>query len=261
MATNGLLTTLRDGKVALGLGMMYPAAGIIEGMCRGWDFVWIDAQHGQFTPASALSAVQAAAATGVETLLRVPGHEHSTLATHADLAPSAIMVPMVNSAAEAEAVVAGLTLPPRGVRSYGGRRVIDLYGRRFHEDYELMIVVQIETPEGLDNVEAIAATEGVDCLFFGPDDMKLRMGLGIETAVADSPALQEAMRRTAAAARKAGVFCGFIAPDVAGLKAGLDMGYRMVVGGADVSFLRTQAAARLAEFRSALDARGAAPQG
>ena len=97
MSVNTLIEKLQAGKVVLGLGNMYPAAGIIECMCKGWDFVWIDAQHGAIDYRAALNACRAADGQGVDTLLRVPGHEPGLLGKFADLGPSAIMVPMVKN--------------------------------------------------------------------------------------------------------------------------------------------------------------------
>lgn len=87
MRVNRLMDRLRAGQMVAGLVNTYPASGIIEGMCSGWDFVWIDGQHGQISYEAALHAVQAARATGVDAILRVPGHEPGILGQYADLAP------------------------------------------------------------------------------------------------------------------------------------------------------------------------------
>jgi 4-hydroxy-2-oxoheptanedioate aldolase len=243
MRPNRLLEQLRSGATAVGLVNTYPASGIIEGMCPGWDFVWIDGQHGQISYDAALHAVQAAGAAGVETLLRVPGHEPGVLGQYADLAPSAVMVPMVNTPEQAEAVVAALRFPPLGERSYGGRRVVDLDGREFFRERELMLVAQIETPEGVANAEAIIRTPGVDALFFGADDMKCRMQLPMNTPLVDHPRLLEAMQQTARDAVDAGKCCGSVAPNPPTFRACREAGYRMLVVGGDIVFLRQGAAA------------------
>jgi len=249
---NRLLERLRRGEVCLGVANTYPAPGIIEIMGRGWDFVWIDGQHGQFSYHAALNAVRAAAGIGVDSLLRVPGHEHSTLCLYADMGPMAIMVPMVNTAAEAEDVVRGLRFPPRGVRSFGGRRVADLYGRGYATESELLIVAQIETAEAAANADAIAAVDGVDCLFFGPDDMKMSLGLPMETPITGDARLQRAMEQTARAAQAHGRALGCVCPNAESARLAMGLGYRLLAGGGDAPFLRTQAAARLGELRSAV---------
>jgi 4-hydroxy-2-oxoheptanedioate aldolase len=251
MRPNILFNRLRKGEVCLGLGLMYPAPGIIECMCGGWDFVWIDGQHGQISYDTALGCLHAAGAAGVETVVRVPGHEPGMLGKWADLAPCAVMVPMIDTVDQAGAVVEGLRFPPLGERSYGGRRVIDLDGRDFFRERELMVVAQVETLESVQNASAIINTEGVDALFFGPDDMKVRMGIPINTAITDHPQLREAMKATADAARKAGKIAGSVAATGPALQMAIELGYQLIVGGGDVAFIRTSAAARLDELKKA----------
>ena len=253
MRSNLLLEKIRAGQVVLGLGYMYPASGMIEGMCRNWDFVWIDGQHGQISYDSALHAVQAADAMGIESVLRVPGHEFGIVGPFADLAPSAIMVPMVNNAHQARNVVSHLRFPPLGIRSFGGRRVIDLDGRDYYRDRELMVIAQIETLEAVEHAESIINTEGIDMLFFGPDDMKVRMDIQVDTPYTDNKLLREAMAKVAAAARAAGKSCGNVAATAETLRMSVDMGYQLIIGGSDAGFLRTASARTLAELRKVID--------
>jgi 2-keto-3-deoxy-L-rhamnonate aldolase RhmA len=250
---NQLLETLEKGKAVLGLNNMYPAPGIIEGMCKGWDFVWIDGQHGQHTQDSLLQSVRAADFMGVSSLVRVPGQSPDFLGLVADMNPSGIIVPMVNSEAEAKAVSRALHFAPLGGRSYGGRRVIDLGGREYFQDPGLMVLAQIETLEATKAVEAIADTEGIDCLFFGPDDMKLQLGLPVSTAIDQSKELQEAMRKVSDAARKAGKYAACPATTDEALKTAYGLGYRILALGGDIGFLRTGAQAKLTGARAILE--------
>jgi len=252
MQSNVLFDRLRNGEVVLGLNNMYPAPGIIEGMCKGWDFVWIDGQHGEMSYDAILHAMHAAGATGIDTLIRVPGHENGILGPFADLSPSAIMVPMVDNAAQAQQIVQGLRFPPVGNRSYGGRRVIDLHGRDYFHEQEILVVAQVETLDAVKNAEEIINTDGVDCLFFGPDDMKVRMGLPINTAVNESPELQAAMKSTAEAAKAAGKFAGCVGATPESLQVAIDLGYQLMVGGGDIGFLRVAAADKLQALRKTL---------
>lgn len=253
MTENALAARLRSGKVALGMSNMYPAAGIIEGIARGWDFVWIDGQHGQFCYDTLLHAARACDVVGVPAVLRVPGHEHSALGRFADICPAGIIVPLVDTAEQARHIRDGLRFPPLGCRSYGGRRAADLGGREYYRDQELLVIAQTETLEGVTNARAIIETDGIDMLFFGPDDMKVRMGLPIHTSITESEQLQQAMRETAEAALGAGKHCACVAAEPAALSMARDMGYRMIVGGGDVIFLRTRAAEQLALLRAAAD--------
>ena len=250
MATNNFWEKMQAGEICLGLGIMYPAAGIIEGMCAGWDFVWIDGQHGQLSYDSCLAAVHAAGAAGLDTVLRVPGHEYGIIGPLHDLAPSALMIPMVNSAEDAKRVVEATQFHPLGKRSYGGRRVIDCHGREYVRERKTVIIAQIETLEAMERVEEIVQTEGVDMVFFGPDDAKVQMGLAMDTKVHEHETMRAAMAETAQAARRAGKFAGTVAGTADAVRVAVDQGYSCLVGGSDIGFLRTSAEAKLAELRA-----------
>jgi 4-hydroxy-2-oxoheptanedioate aldolase len=249
MRENILLQKLRADEVVLGLCNKYPSAGIVEGMCPGWDFLWIDGQHGEMDHRACMAAVRTAASVGVESLLRVPGHEAGVLGMYADMSPSGILVPMVNTPEDASRVVDRLRFPPLGNRSYGGRRVIDLDGRNFYRERELAVFAQIETVEALENVHSIAATEGIDVLFFGPDDMKCQMGIPVNTGVLENDRLRSALERTATAAREAGKPCAGVAPSETTLRAFIDMGYRCLCCGSDSGFLSAGSQERRALMR------------
>jgi 4-hydroxy-2-oxoheptanedioate aldolase len=256
MQANQLAQRLKRGEIALGLCNMYGAPGIIEGMCKGWDFVWIDGQHGQFSYQAILHSLRTAEAAGIETLLRAPGHEPGNLGLYADGNPSALMIPVVNRVEQAQAVIDALRFPPLGNRSYGGRRMIDLYGRDYPTDSELLVVIQIESAEGVENVEELSQVEGVDALFFGADDMRMALGLAMSTPVAENKGLREAMEKTARVARDHGKYAGCVAPNEASMRMAVEMGYQIIVGGGDIQFLRTGAASRLDELRGPANVAG-----
>ncbi len=243
---------MNSGQALLGLAHMYSSEGIIEGMGGGWDFVWIDMQHGQHDFHSTLNAIRASECTGLHSIVRVPGHSPETAQKVADMDPDGIMIPMVNDARDAERAVNALCFPPVGDRSYGGRRVIDRHGRDFYKDRGLVTIVQIETPEAVEQAEAIAATEGVDVLFFGSDDMKLRMGLDLAVSAEQNNDLAEAQRKVAAAAASAGKWSGIVSTSPESVNLHLQMGYQLVVGGGDIGFLRSGASRQLETLKNAI---------
>lgn len=257
MEGKDLFKRLRNGEVVLGFNNMYPASGIIEGLASGWDFVWIDGQHGQHSYQTILHAVQTADARGLFSIIRPPGHENGILGPLADLCPAGFMIPMVDTPEQAAQIAQSLRFPPKGKRSYGGRRVIDLGGRDYYHEQELFVMAQVETLEAVENAEKIISTDGIDALFFGPDDMKTRMGLPINTPITENDKLKEAMKKTADAAKKAGKFAGCVATNAEGIRMVTDLGYQVIAGGGDILFLRTKAAEQVAELRGALEGRSA----
>jgi len=246
---------LRSGQALLGFGVMYPAPGIIECVGRGWDWAWIDGQHGQLDWDAILQCVRAAEAIGLASVVRVPSCEYGVVGRALDTCPSAIMAPMVDTSEQASHFVEAGRFPPLGCRSYGGRRPIDLHGRGYYqgEDAEPLLIAQIETPEAVGNAKGIAKTRGVEVLFFGPDDLKIRLGLPIDTPIEESAELLDAMRSVAEAAADSGKSAGCVAATPRAMAAALSMGYRLIVGGSDVAFLRTAAGARLAELKEVIE--------
>lgn len=254
MSAPRLAQRLNDGDVLLGVAQVLPAPGILESLlCPGWDFVWIDGQHGQFGYQDLLNSVRTADLMGVETIVRAPGHDYGTLGLHADMGPAAIMVPMVNSVDTARAVVSSLRFPPLGSRSFGGLRPYSVFGKAYHQTHEPYILAQIETAEGLRNAHAIAAEPGIGMLFFGPADMRLSMGLPMDSPLDETPQLQDAMARIAEAAAAAGKLAGCICQTPDALKAARALDYRLISGGADALFIRQGTAERLATLRAALE--------
>jgi 4-hydroxy-2-oxoheptanedioate aldolase len=168
------------------------------------------------------------------------------------------MLPMVDEAEQARAIVRVTQFPPRGKRSFGARRATDRYGREY-KDIPIMVIAQIETMEGVKNAEQIIALDGIDMLFFGPDDMRVALGLPMSTPVNESAPLREAMQRTAAAARSASKWAGTVAVTPAAASMAIELGFQMIVGGADAMFLRMTAADKLAELRKAVPGLGARP--
>ena len=244
---------LADDELLLGLLVSYPAAGIVEEIGRGWDFVWIDGQHGQMDYRAILECVRAAQGIGLPVVVRVPSHDPGCIGSVLDMAPDAVLVPVVDTPEQARRVVEAARFPPLGRRSVGGKRPDSLYGREYYleESNRILLVVQIESCEGIENVQAIAATEGIDSLFFGPNDMKLQLGIPISTPLEESAKLLGAMEAMADAAKRTGKSAGCLAGTTESIRRAIAMGYRFIAGGSDIGFLRDGSRRRLAELGQA----------
>ncbi len=253
--TNALKEKFEKGEPALGFALMYPSPSSMECTAAGWDWVWVDAQHGQMDYATILYTIQIAELLGLSTIVRPSGNELNMFGPILDACATGLMVPMVNSVEQAREVVKAFYFPPLGERSYGGRRVIDVHGREYYQEANdnVLLVAQIETPEALQDAEQIAAVDGVDVIFFSPDDLKIRMDLPINSTPLTSDELGKAMQQVGQAARNAGKIAGCIGATAESLKMAVSEGYLLVVGGADAIFLRTASTAKIEELRAALD--------
>lgn len=144
----------------------------------GFDALMIDHEHGSGSLEMAIHQYRAArSVSDAPILMRVPWNDTVLIKRALDTGMDGIMVPSVSTSDEARAVVAACRYPPGGIRSAGvGAARAGTYGRHARAylenlDQDLMIICQIETKEGVDNIESIAAVDGVDMLFIGPNDL------------------------------------------------------------------------------------------
>ena len=246
---------LEKGPAQLGVLVMYPAPGAVERIGPDWDWMWIDGQHGELGYADILAMVRACDLVQKPAFVRVPWLDAGQIGLALDTGACGVIVPCVGTVADARACVAAAKFPPLGGRSYGARRPIDLGGRLYSDraNAETLLVAQIETPEGVENADAIAAVPGVDALFVGPDDLRLRRGLPmnaphtVESVRADLEAVIGACKRHG----KVGVMVG-MDPEI--LKFSLALGYRMMVCGGDVPFLASGSKQAAAAARAIVQA-------
>lgn len=245
---NNLYENLKKGKIQIGLAYTFCAPGIIECMGKESDFVWIDGQHGQFTYEGILNMVRAADCIGVDSVVRVPGHDSGWLSLYADTGASAIMVPIVNNKEEAVHIAEQLNFAPYGKRSFGGQRLVTKYGIDYNTKRKLMVIAQIETVEGIKNAHEIIAVEGIDMLFFGPADVKNEMGLKMSVGIFENKSLLEYVKITAKAAKAAGKLCGTVSTNIDEAKLLTEIGYTFFSCGVDSMFLKQGANKYINEF-------------
>lgn len=218
---------------------MYPAPGILERVGPDWDWIWLDGQHGQLGGyTEMLAMVRACHLIGRPAFVRVPSQEAGAIGLVLDMNVAGVIVPLVDSVAEARAVVRAAKFPPEGNRSYGGRRPIDFLGRSYHAtaNRDQKLICQIESDAALDAAGEIAALDGVDGLFLGPDDLMLRRGLSME-APRDREEMKECLGRVVAACDRHGkaAFTVAVGDEMVALCA--ELGVRYMVCGGDVGFL------------------------
>ncbi len=179
------------------LAEMVAARGIAEA-------VTLDLQHGLFDRDTAVHAIRAIAAHGAAPLVRLPGIDAALAGYVLDAGAAGVIAPQVESVAEAEALVAACHYPPAGRRSHGPTRVALRPGSdAFAAAEQALVFAMIETREGLQQCEAMAATDGLDGLFVGPGDLGLSLGFGTGQD-RQEPELQDAIARVLAACRTAG---------------------------------------------------------
>jgi 2-keto-3-deoxy-L-rhamnonate aldolase RhmA len=185
----------------------------------GCEFVLLDMEHSGFSFETVKSVVRYCEAARLPAIVRVPSKAYNHLARAADVGAEAVMVPMVDTAAEARELVSFLKYTPQGRRGMALGIAHDAYRptaaahERLRESNErICLFAQIETASGLDEVEAIAAVEGVDCLWIGHNDLSASLGIPGEFT---NPTFLAGVERVAAACRTHGKALGRLVPDVA----------------------------------------------
>jgi len=259
MTPSKVLGKLRAGKIVncfkLNIGETEPIE--IAGMA-GYDCVWLDQEHVPTGWDVLDKQVLAAKAFGVDSLVRVARGPYNNYIRPLELDASGIMVPHVTSEADARDVVRMTRFHPVGRRPIdGGNRdgaycEIDLVEYTRQANAERFVIVQIEDPEPMDELDGICSVEGIDMIFFGPGDFSHGSGF---LGQWDHPKIADALRRIADAARAHGKFLGAAGP-LDNIPNLIQLGYQFFPVGADVLALCQYCHDHIAKFHELVDQAG-----
>ncbi|WVW84383.1 hypothetical protein I302_106417 [Kwoniella bestiolae CBS 10118] len=181
----------------------------------GWDYVIVDCEHGNHDDGDMHDCVNAIAAEGVSPIVRIRAQDSGLIKRALDTGAHGLMVPMVNTPEQAAQIVSWSKFPPMGVRGQGSSFCAMASGITTTEyvkvaNSTILTLVQIETPEAIANVDAIAAVPGVDGLFVGPNDLALSL-LGYVPAKWTEPEFVAALEAVKEAGRKHNKHIGILA--------------------------------------------------
>lgn len=204
----------------------------------GFDWLMIDTEHAQVNPETLAAMAAILGADGPCPLVRVGNIDLYLVKQALDSGAQGILAPLVNTRAQAAAVVSYAKYPPDGVRG-AAATAPSRYGRELaaylrSANDQTMVGVQIETREALENLEAIATVPGVDLLFVGPQDLTLSLGLLDDRT---NPKVREAMRRVVAVCEEHDKVPGTLVANLGEKKAAVEMGFRFISLASDVRFL------------------------
>lgn len=217
---------------------------------QGYDAVTVDLQHGMIDFASALTMLQALSATPAVPLVRVQDNNPAQIMRMLDAGAYGIICPMISTAEQAAHFVAACRYPPYGVRSFGPARGLLYGGADYpqHANQAILTLAMIETREGLANLDAILATDGLDGVFIGPNDLSLTL-TGSASAESQHPDMLAAVERVVSRCREqqklAGIFC--TSGDAARLR--IEQGFQFVTPANDVMQLGRAARDAIAQAR------------
>lgn len=214
MQSNATKAKLKAGEVVFGCFFRYPTSTLVEVMgYQPWDFIVLDGEHGTLQPEDVENMVRAAELRRLTSLVRVTTNQPYIILRYMDTGAQGAHIPWVNTAEEAERAVQSIKYYPRGIRGLAGVRAAD-YGQTgsFVEyteaaNRETLVVVQVETRQAVENIEQIAAVDGIDVIFIGPTDLSHSYGVPGQP---QHPDVQAAMNRIASVVTQSNAALGMM---------------------------------------------------
>jgi 4-hydroxy-2-oxoheptanedioate aldolase len=251
-----LARRLRAGETVFSgwCGLPYPITAELVAR-EGFQAVTLDAQHGLWDTAGLVTGVAHVRLGGAAPVVRIPVGAFAAVSRALDFGAEGVIAPMINTVSDARAYVSFAKFPPIGERSWGPHRTTTLAGMADQKVYlsqanELTVTfAMIETRTALDNVEAIAATPGIDALFLGPADLSIALSEGADVNPM-APEVDREIDRIGAAAAKAGKIMGAYCHNAERAVALARRGVRFLAVGSDMAFLRAGAAAVIGALKT-----------
>jgi 4-hydroxy-2-oxoheptanedioate aldolase len=243
MTETNFRAALRSGATMLGAFVMTDGVFNAESMAHaGFDYVCVDRQHGLMSSAQTLQMLQAISGTPAIPIVRTADANPSSIERALDAGAQGVIVPMVETAEQAEQIVASCRYAPTGRRSYGPTRAGLFLGNDVATASEVACFVMIETDKGLENVEQICAVPGLDGVYVGPSDLALTLGSPLAPK---SPAVYEAIDTIRRACEAAGITPGIHGGSGTNSAKFLADGFRLVTVTQDYSLIALQSRAEL----------------
>ncbi len=243
----------KAGKAVVNGWLAIPNAFSAEMYSKaGWDSVTVDMQHGVQDYLSCVSCFQGIQLSPATPMVRVPWNEPGIVGKVLDGGAMGVICPMVNTKAEAEALVSYCLYPPKGKRSNGPIRAA-MYGEASNyqatANDEILVIPMIETQEAVDNIEAILDVPGVSGIYVGPSDLGLSMGM-IPILDREEPKILAIYEKLIAETKKRGQFAGLHNGSGAYAAKMINMGFRLVTITNDSSLMAKAAKEQIGVVRS-----------
>lgn len=243
----GILEAFKSNHLVIGGHVFLTDPSISEAMASfGYDFIWIDAEHGPFDKERLLAHIVAANCAGAAAIVRVVWNDPAIIKPVLEMGVDGIIVPMVCTKEEAERAIAACKYPPEGTRGFGPRRanrygMIPLPEYLEHADESILKIVQIEHVDAVRNLRDILSVEGLTAVIIGPNDLSGSIGRLGELKHPEVVALYDEIVAVCKAEK---VPCGVsIGPsDREYIAQWLDRGVDFISCGDDISFLAAGAA-------------------
>jgi 4-hydroxy-2-oxoheptanedioate aldolase len=248
---NKLKSIWARGEAVVNGWLSIPSSFSAEVMAnQGFDSLTVDMQHGVIDYQVAVTMLQGISTTGAMPMARVPWNDPARLMKILDAGAYGVICPMVNTRAEAEALVRACKYPPRGYRSWGPVRASIYAGADYgdHANEDIVVMPMIETAEAMKNLDDILSVPGVDGVYVGPSDLSLALGLKPRLDQTDAPVV-EAQQKIAEACKRHGVVAGIHNSTATYALKMIAQGYQFVTLASDSRHMAMKAAEEVAVVR------------
>ena len=251
---NRFKQALRAGRPQIGLWVGLADAYVAELLANaGFDWLLLDAEHAPNDVRSVLAQLQAVAPYPVHPVVRPVQGEVALIKQYLDVGAQTLLIPMIDDAEQAARMVAAMRYPPRGIRGVGSALARSSRWNQVEQylhqaDEEMCLLLQVESVGALEQLDRIAAVEGVDGVFFGPADLSASMGL---LGKPGDPRVQQAIADGIATVKRAGKAAGILTADRQLARDYLAMGALFVAVGVDTTLLVKAAKELAALFKGA----------
>jgi 4-hydroxy-2-oxoheptanedioate aldolase len=253
MKTNYVRAKLKKGEPSVGTWLTLPDPVAAQIMARtGFDWLTVELEHTPVTFETAAQSFAIIAATGAVPLARIPWNTGENIKRVLDTGAWGVVVPMVNSRAEAEAAVAAARYAPQGIRSIGGQ----LHALNFDTDpatyyaqanEQILVVLMAEHVQAVENIDEILSVPGIDAVFIGPNDLHNSMGKP-PCFDSDDQEFVQAVEHILKAAGRHGVAPGIHVLDGAAAKRRLDEGFQFIAVASEAGMMAARACETLASL-------------
>lgn len=257
MRENLLKTAWQNDQATLGLWLSAADPILVEQLgTLGFEYTCLDLQHGLIDYSNVVPALQALQRSETIPIARAPWNEPGIIGKLLDAGVMGVIIPMVNTVAEAEQAVAACRYAPQGSRSYGPARAAAALGGSYFEDanQQVACIPMIETTTALENLDDIVKVEGIDAIYVGPADLGISLGLGPGSDNAD-PKFQDALSHILSACTSSGIAPGIhTVPNL--VQTRLEQGFKMITATADTQAAMAGAKRHLAVAKGELSESG-----
>ncbi|WP_062260333.1 HpcH/HpaI aldolase family protein [Endozoicomonas arenosclerae] len=252
---HGRHSLFSQGRVSIGPVIQMPSPSLTTTLSQkniGFDWVWIDTEHGPIGVTEMHKMISATRGTGVLPIVRIPANQDWMVKSALDAGARGIMFPFINTKEEAEKAIASLRYPPEGVRGFAPMVAAQEWGMSVSEytrvaNEEVIGILQIESATAVKNIDDILSVSGVDMILIGPYDLSGTIGLLGEV---NHPKVEALIEQVIVSAKKRNVPLGTVAFNEQDMKKRIEQGFQFVGVAVDSLLISESASTVVKQFRT-----------